>query len=267
MQNYKKSYENVWILSGTSDGPALAKRFLKLNYSVFVSVVSYKASNAYPDNPKLHIITGKLSDTKEFKNFIISNKIDHVVDATHPFALKVSENLHDACIQISKPIFRFERNPSKTFRNNKTTIISDLKDINESQLKNKNLLLAIGSRQLENTAKYYLDLGANVFTRIISTPESISKALSSGIKNSNIAILNPSKSKNYFLEIYLCRFWKIDYILCRDSGSYSQIAWHKASLDYDIDLFLLARPKTKFNNLVFHQYELLVEEIANLSNK
>ena len=263
MQNYKKCYENVWILSGTSDGPALAQRFLALNYSVFVSVVSYKASTVYDENSKLHIITGELSNIKEFKDFILLNKIHHVIDATHPFAIKVSEYLYEACLELSKPVFIFERYYSKNLSNNKFKEISDLKGINGVQLKNKNLLLAIGSRSLENTAQYYLNLGANVFTRIISTPKSISTALSSCIKNSNIAILNPIKNQDNNLEMYLCRFWQIDYILCRDSGGYSQMSWEQVSLKNNIKLFLLKRPKIILNELVFSNYDLLVDKIVN----
>ena len=86
MHNSENCHENVWILSGTSDGPALVNRLLKLNYIVFVSVVTYKASKAYTKNPKLHIITGKLNDSSEIINFIEKNKINCVIDATHPFA-------------------------------------------------------------------------------------------------------------------------------------------------------------------------------------
>ena len=264
MQNQKKCYENVWILSGTSDGPALAQRFLALNYSVFVSVVSYKASTVYDEHHKLHIITGRLSNTEEFKDFIKTHRIDHIVDATHPFAIKVSENLYEACSKLSKMVFRFERYDSRNFKNNKLTFVSDLKGINNFQLKNKNILLAIGSRSLENIAQHYLDLGANVYTRIISTPESISKALSSCIKNSNIAILNPTKNQNIILEMYLCSYWKIDYILCRDSGGYSQKIWEKVSLDNNIRLFLLERPKNNLNYLVFSNYDQLVKKVENL---
>ena len=60
-------------------------------------------------------------------------------------------------------------------------------------MQNKNILLAIGTRQLDDIARYYIDAGANVFARIIASPESILNAFSSCIKNSNIAILNPSK--------------------------------------------------------------------------
>ena len=52
MQNQENCYENVWILSGTSDGPVIANRLLELNYSVFASVLTYKAGQAYIENPK-----------------------------------------------------------------------------------------------------------------------------------------------------------------------------------------------------------------------
>ena len=267
MQNYKKCYENVWILSGTSDGPPLAEKFLKLNFTVFVSVISFKASTVYPDHPRLHIITGILNNVEEFQNFITFNNIDHVIDATHPFAINVSEKLNQACIQFSKPIFRFERNYIKDQFTNKFEYISDLNGINGSLLKNKNLLLAIGSKYLENTAQHYINLGVNVFARIIATPESILKALSSGIKNSNIAILNPSKNHKNILEQHLCKYWEIDYILCRDSGGYSQLVWQKVSSRNDIKLFLLKRPKINFDTFVFSKYDLLVQEIAKLNKE
>ena len=87
MHNRENCHENVWILSGTSDGPHLAEGLLKLNYSVFVSVLTYRASKSYPKHPKLHIFTGALNDPGEIISFIKKNKVDYLVDATHPFAL------------------------------------------------------------------------------------------------------------------------------------------------------------------------------------
>ena len=57
--------------------------------------------------------------------------------------------------------------------------IDDLKDINNVDLENKNILLAIGSRFLNNTANYYINCKANVFARILPTCESITKAFGS----------------------------------------------------------------------------------------
>ena len=74
MHNSENCHENVWILSGTSDGPVIANKLLKLNYVVFVSVVTHKATKSYAESSKLHIITGKLNDSSEIINFIEKNK-------------------------------------------------------------------------------------------------------------------------------------------------------------------------------------------------
>ena len=109
MQNRGNCYKNVWILSGTSDGPLIANRLLELDYSVFASVLTYKAGLSYIENQKLHIITGKLNDKDEIINFIKKNKIKYVIDATHPFAVIISKNLSNACKEINASLLVFER--------------------------------------------------------------------------------------------------------------------------------------------------------------
>ena len=156
MQNKGNCHKNVWILSGTSDGPEIAERLLELNYSVFASVLTYKAGQAYIENPKLHIITGKLNNKDQIINFINKNKIVCVVDATHPFALIISKNLYNACKEINTPLLLFERK-SLIKNTNNFFYIDHLKDINNVDIENKNILLAIGSRFLNDTASYYMN--------------------------------------------------------------------------------------------------------------
>ena len=263
MQNQENCYENVWILSGTSDGPLIANRLLELNYSVVISVLTYRASQAYSENPKLHIITGKLNNKNEIINFIRKNKIKCVVDATHPFAVIISKNLNNACKEINMPLLVFER---KSLKNNISNFnyIDNLKDISKGCLENKNILLAIGSRFLNDTAKYYMSCKANVFTRVLPTYESITNAFGSCVKKSNIAILEPSKNERVILEKKLCDFWGIDYVLCRESGSYSQKNWESIVSGSKMKLFLVKRPKVKNDySHSFNQYQDLINHIIN----
>ena len=261
MQNQENCYENVWILSGTSDGPILANKLLELNYVVFASVITHRAGQSYLRNSKLHIITGKLIDKDEIINFIKKNNIKFVLDATHPFALIISKNLNKACKEINTPLLVYERK-SLTKESNNFNYISNLKDIKKIDLENKNILLAIGSRLLDETARYYSKCGANVFTRVLPTHESISKAFGSCIKNSNIAILEPSKTKESILEKKLCDFWRIDYVLCRESGSYSQKNWERIIYGSSMKLFLVKRPKLKHENFnFFFHYDSLIDHI------
>ena len=83
MHNSENCHENVWILSGTSDGPVIVNKLLKLNYVVFVSVVTHKASLSYVENSKLHIITGKFNDSSEVIDFIEKNKINYVIAVSY----------------------------------------------------------------------------------------------------------------------------------------------------------------------------------------
>jgi len=261
MQNQGNCYKNVWILSGTSDGPVIANRLLELNYSVFVSVLTYKAGQAYIENPKLHIITGKLNNKDQIINFINKNKITYVVDATHPFAVIISKNLNNACKEINTPLLLFERKSLIKDTNN-FFYIDDLKDINNVDMENKNILLAIGSRFLNDTANFYMNCKANVFTRVLPTYESITKAFGSCIQNSNIAILEPSRNNKNTLEKKLCDFWEIDYVLCRESGSYSQKNWESIVSGSKMKLFLVKRPKVKHDySYPFDQYQNLINHI------
>ena len=140
--------------------------------------------------------------------------------------------------------------------------IDNLKDINNVDLENKNILLAIGSRFLSDTANYYMNCKANVFTRVLPTYESITKAFGSCIKNSNIAILEPSKNNERILEKKLCDFWEIDYVLCRESGSYSQKNWERIISGSNMKLFLVKRPKIKNDySHSFNQYQDLINHI------
>ena len=103
---------------------------------------------------------------------------------------------------------------------------------------------------------------ANVFARVLPTYESITKAFGSCIKNSNIAILEPSKSNGGILEKNLCDFWEIDYVLCRESGSYSQKNWENIIFGSSMKLFLVKRPNLKNDySHYFDQYENLINHI------
>ena len=123
-------------------------------------------------------------------------------------------------------------------------------------------MLFRSSRLLNDTARYYMNCKANVFTRVLPTYESITKAFGSCIKNSNIAILEPSKNEKSMLEKKLCDFWRIDYVICRESGSYSQKNWERIVSGSKMKLFLVKRPKvTNDYSCSFDQYQNLINHI------
>ena len=64
------------------------------------------------------------------------------------------------------------------------------------------------------------------------------------------------------MEKKLCAHWNIDFILCRDSGSYAQMNWEEIVNETDIKLFLVKRPNLKYkNSLTFFDYDKLIKQI------
>ena len=60
----------------------------------------------------------------------------------------------------------------------------------------------------------------------------------------------------------LCDFWEIDYVLCRESGSYSQKNWETIVSGSKMKLFLVKRPKVKNDySYSFNQYHNLINHI------
>ena len=109
-----------------------------------------------------------------------------------------------------------------------------------------------------------MNFEVNIFARILATQESILNGFSSCVRNSNIAILNPSKFGENKLEYFLCKNWNIDFILCRDSGSYSQMIWEEISERTNIKLFKLRRPAEKKNKYIFSDYDMLIKFISKI---
>ena len=64
------------------------------------------------------------------------------------------------------------------------------------------------------------------------------------------------------LEKKLCEFWEIDYVLCRESGGYSQKNWESIVSGSKMKLFLVKRPTTKNDySYSFDQYHNLINHI------
>ena len=58
----------------------------------------------------------------------------------------------------------------------------------------------------------------------------------------------------------------IDYVLCRDSGSYSQMNWEEIVNESEMELFLVKRPKLKDKNSdIFFDYDSLINQITKKS--
>ncbi len=249
MHSRKNCQQHIWLLTGTGEGPPLAKALLSKGWKVSVSVVSYEASLSYFGLKLESLLIGPLDGIKGICSVLETarskhNGFDCVVDVTHPFAKLISFNLLSACLKYRQRLIRFERvcDPLP-----KAKLINNFRDLEKFDLYKKKILLAIGSKYLFDAVNSLEKLGAVPFARVLPKVSSLKESLSCRLDQSHLAAVHPlNTTKNLNIEEALCRKWCVDGVICKQSGGESQRNWQSICQKQKIDLWLLARPEYNY---------------------
>ena len=235
----------IWLLGGTADGPPLAAALLQRGWRVRLSVVSAAATRVYAPHPQLQLRVGDLADDTAVERELEQHRPRWVVDATHPFAERISARLERVCRRRGQPLERLQRPGLEGNGAAATVELPDLAALASLNLRGERLLLAIGSRQLAQA------LAASTadahFARILDRPASLQLALAAGLRDEQLACLRPSAppsgaGETGALEMALCRRWRISAVLCRAGGGRSEALWRLVCGQLGLRLLLLQRP-------------------------
>jgi len=93
------------ILGGTSDAKTLARELHAKGVEVVYSIAGLVRQ---PDLP-CEIISGGFSVRGGLSQYIVENNITAVLDATHPFASKMSQTALEVTEQLQIPLWRYQR--------------------------------------------------------------------------------------------------------------------------------------------------------------
>ncbi len=98
--------EKVLILGGTGDARALAAELHDAGTDVTSSLAGRVAD---PNLPPGRTRIGGFGGPDGLARYLTEHRIDRVIDATHPFATRISENAISACAAARVPLQRLER--------------------------------------------------------------------------------------------------------------------------------------------------------------
>ncbi|QUJ76336.1 cobalt-precorrin-6A reductase [Sulfitobacter albidus] len=96
----------VLLLGGTTEASALARA---LHSAGIDTVFSYAGRTKAPVAQPVTTRVGGFGGADGLREYITAKQITNVVDATHPFAARMSWNAHAACAAVDVPLVRFER--------------------------------------------------------------------------------------------------------------------------------------------------------------
>lgn len=172
--------KRIIVFAGTNEGRVLCEFLAKKNVDVTAIVATKYASEVMPEISCLKVITGRLS-VEEISRLI--DDYDFIVDATHPYARVISDNIKLSCIEKNKKILRIVR-PNLEYEN-----VIEFIDIDSAckYLKDTsgNILVTTGSKELIP----YTTLGDfknRIYLRVLPTVDALNACLNLGFSATNL---------------------------------------------------------------------------------
>ena len=98
----------ILLFAGTTEGRELAEYLVERKVKVHACVATPYGESLLPKNRLLSISHQRL-DECQMRELIKEFAPRYVVDATHPFAKEVTENIKRACIEVKAPYIRLLR--------------------------------------------------------------------------------------------------------------------------------------------------------------
>lgn len=178
--------KKILLFAGTSEGRRLAEALKPRELSLYVNVATEYGERLLPEGG--HITVGKKRlNAAEMKELLLRESFDCVVDATHPFALLVSENIKAACLETDTAYIRLLREAGKAFPEADTTVYVKTEEEAAAYLAGTegNVLITTGSKNMEayRVIPGFLD---RLYFRVLSTGEAVQKCGSLGVEGKHL---------------------------------------------------------------------------------
>ena len=236
-----KKIGNLWLIGGTGDSASIVEMLKEHSFPLIITVTTSSAANLYPTNLLIQLRIGKL-DTVGIQQLCQRENIKGIIDASHPFAVNISQNVIEVAKGEGIPYLRYER-PS-LIGNSYPIYLDSFQDlITGEYLKNKRVLLTIGSQSLSQCKSWHQQ--ATLYTRILPKLNSLKMALDAGFSESQIIALRPPISLE--LERTLWQQWDINLVVTKASGKQGgEDIKIKVAQELNIPLIVIKRPTLNY---------------------
>ena len=206
----------IFIFSGTSEGRTLSKALADAGADVHVRVATEYGAEVMGFDDNIDVKVGSCGGAEGIANVIRENGYDIVIDATHPYALNITEHIKQACEATGAYYIRLKRNESDTESSHIVKVSTIQEAIDYLKDKEGNILASTGSKDIALYTQIP-NYKERVTARVLSTIESVQKCAEYGFSGKNlICAQGPfSEDTNY------ATLKQIDakYIVTKDSGT------------------------------------------------
>ena len=204
--------ERVIVFAGTEEGRKLFEYLYVCGVPVDLSVAT-EYGREMIEHGRHRVLVNRL-DEQEMRELFQHNGYTLVIDATHPYATEVTENIQTSCYATGIPYLRVLR---QSISEEGVVLCSDLSEaVNILSAGEGNILSAIGSKELAALTKIP-SYQTRVFARMLPVPEALQTALSLGFPVKNLICMQGPFSKE--TNTALLRQFNCRYLLTKNSGT------------------------------------------------
>ena len=173
----------VFVFSGTTEGRAIARYLHSRGVEVHVRVATEYGA-VVMDDDGVDVQVGSCGGAEGIADTIRRNGYSLVIDATHPYARRISEHIREGCAASGVECIRLLRDGGK--RPDDVIEVASVKDA-VAFLKDKDgiVMAATGSNELSLYTEIP-DYRERVVARVLSTKDSMDKALALGFEGRNL---------------------------------------------------------------------------------
>jgi precorrin-6A/cobalt-precorrin-6A reductase len=223
----------VLILGGTTEASALAR--LIAGDAGFDATLSFAGRTAAPRAQPIATRAGGFGGAEGLASYLSAEKIEAVVDATHPYADRISANAVAACRQSGVPlvsIVRIAWQPQPGDRwNSVATTEAAPAALGQDP---RRVFLSVGRQEL---ATFAAAPQHRYLARMVDRPE--------GILPPDIRVLQARGPFDKAAELRLLADEKIDTVVSKNSGGPATYAKIEAARELGLPVVMIARPPKK----------------------
>ena len=269
----EKNRPRLWLIGGTGEAVTLALALVQRGVPCLVTVTTATAKRAYPEGPGLTVRVGSLAvDT--LADFIQTHALGAILDASHPFAVEISQGAIAQAQALNLPYWRYERPPvaepdsvsgetrpqrwagsPRTPPPWQPLRVPDLASaLTPEILTGQRVLLTLGYRWLAALRPW--QERATLFARILPSPVALEAALAAGFSPERLIALRPPIGEP--LEQALWQQWGITTVITKASGAPGgEDTKRRVAKHLGVTLVVIERPRLAYPRVI-HSLEAAV---------
>lgn len=237
--------KEILIFAGTTEGRKLSECLSKADILHTVCVATEYGEIVLTENACAHVHRGRM-DVEEMSAFISDGQFSAVVDATHPYAQVVTENIRTAMKGMDIPYIRLKRETDDSYDYDKIRSFECNEDCAEALLQiNGNILLTTGSKELSVYCGYE-GLKDRLYVRVLPGLESLNLCNENGIMGKHILALQGPFTVD--MNEAMLRQYDISCLVTKKSGrAGGYIEKLEAAKRLDIPVYVVERANVEEN--------------------